>query len=67
MGVDLVGGHLFCLGGDIDVLFATISSATMTGSRSWVKNFFVFLKVVYSTMSLHEGVGMKWYTNLNTK
>ena len=62
MGVGLKGVYL--TGGDIDVLIATI---LCTGSRSWVKNFFVLVKVVYSTMSLHEGVGMKWYTNLNTE
>ena len=45
------------MGGDTDVWFATISCTSYydTGSGSWVKNVFVFV-VVYSTMSLHEGV-----------
>ena len=30
MGVDLMGVRLFCIVGDIDVLFATISCTTMT-------------------------------------
>ena len=54
------------MGGDIDVLFATILCTTMTQEVDLgSKNFSVFL--VYSTMSLHEGEAKKWYTNLNTE
>jgi len=50
MGVDLMGGHLCWEGIDIDVVFATISCTTDTGSISWFKSFFVLVKVVYSTL-----------------
>ena len=63
-----MGGHLFCIGGDTDTLFATISCTTMTQEADLgSKTFFLSVKVVYSTMSLHEGLGMNWYRNLYTK
>ena len=58
------------MGGDIDVLFATISCTMTQEVDLGSKTFFVSEGGLQYTVQCHcmkVHVGMKWYTNINTE